>query len=799
MQSTMEKFYAVKIGRTVGIYNTWEECKAQVEGYSGSEYKSFKTEKEATEYLGLQSSEKKPEAELSPVGTFAREVYTNEQYGTTIASYRDKDGEAFTVTGYMLPTGKGVKYRFSGEWIKHPKYGKQFKADSYEEIIGHDIDSIRTYLSSGLIKGVGKATADKIIAKFGVDTITILDNEIERIAEVRGISAKKAATIKESYIQNRQARDIILKLSKYGISPKLSMKVYAKFKEQTMHIILTKPYLLSLIKGISFPVADAIGNKDADYELSYERFKTGAKFILLQNENGIFRDNQGNRVSGSIGMEKDFFGRIIYSMLHVKELTQQHVLDYTVRMIREGELVYKKIEDVCLLFLPGMYRIELATAKHIKRIADGSVREIRNLDSLIDRESKKLGITLSPEQHAAIKMAFEYNLSLIIGPPGTGKTTTITVIKEIYKIVYQKDMVFLAPSGKAASRIRQTSGEFATTVHSGCEINTEIITDVLPEEEIKFEEGLIVVDEMSMLDARTAYQMFASISPECMVVLCGDDEQLQSVGAGAVLRDMIDSGVIPVTVLSTVYRQGKDCNIYSNSFKIRSGKTDLTYGDDFQFVKADSPLDMQNEMIRLYWEKVDEYGIENVMLTAPFKNHEAGVYALNEIIQNVKNPYFPGRDEMKGDGKIFRIDDLVMQLKNDSESGVANGDIGVVIAIEREEDGCVMKVRYSSNGTNLYKEYTKDNLEEVCLAYAYTNHKSQGSEAKCVITCIHSMHSIMLKRNIIYTAVTRASEEVIVVGQKAAIEQAIRTEDKTKRYTALKVLLQVQFGKLVKL
>lgn len=721
-----------------------------------------------------------------PEGIFYKAIYSNEKYGTSIALYKAKDDSIFTVTGVMLPTVKNVCYHFNGEWVNNQKYGIQFKASDYSEIVNSDRDSIISYLSSGIIKGIGKVTAARIYDRFGERTMEVFDTDIESLRGIRGITEKKLIKIKESYMENRMAQDVVLTLAKYGIHAKTATKAYTYFKEETKDVIATKSYLLCLIPGITFEVADRISPRDREYEFDYERFKMCARYVLLRNESGFFANITNNFTSGSIGMDKDEFGLVMFRLLRFKDLSKDFVLEKTIQMIKEGELCYKKIDSGNVLMLPGLYNIENAIADDLIRL-NRKKNFYSDLDKWIEEAEVYFKIVLSAEQKLAVKSCFQNKLSLIIGPPGTGKTTTIKVIAYIYKRAVSNNMVFLAPSGKAASRIKETTGETAYTVHSGCEIGTEIIND-LAQESIKFSNLLVVVDEMSMLDARTAYQLFSSIGSDCTVVLSGDDEQLQSVGAGAVLRDIIDSDVITKTYLNMVYRQGNDTNIYLNAFKMRSGNTDLTYGGDFQFVEIHDTEAMQNAMLQTYINKVAQYGIENVMLISPFKEHAAGVKILNELAQAYVNAPSPSRKEVKALGGIFRIGDRVMQLKNDSETGVVNGDVGVISYITDDGDDYVLTVDYADQK----KEYNKSNIEELTLAYASTVHKSQGSEAKCVITCIHSMHSRMLKRNIIYTAITRAKEEVIIFGEMAAMNRAILTQDKEKRYTALKNLLQAK-------
>ena len=803
-------YYAVRYGRKTGVYTTWSECEQQVKGFSGAIYKSFTSETDAESFAkgDKQSSANKKLSsvegkEFGKEYTYRAEpvymLFESDDKSYCVASYDmiiDGKKQSVKVSGYMLPFIKGMQYDITGTWKKHPKYGLQFTMTSYKDVIEQTEEGIIKYLSSGLIAGIGRATAEKIVKKYGLRTLDVMDNDIEQLISVKGVSRKKLDKIKTSYLQNRQAREVVLKLGRHGISSKLAMKAYAKFKEHTAEIIRIKPYMLCMVNGISFPVADALCEHNTEeYELDYDRFKICAKFVLYSNELGLYKLSGGNQSSGSIGMPKDDFGAVMYRYLRKEYATPEWILQSTIKMIQDGELTYKTVENDKLIFSSGMDRIELATAEHIKRIADKKIKYVKNIDSLIKEAQMHLNITMSAQQEEAVRTSSENGISVIIGPPGTGKTTTIKTISYVYKKAYpEMKIVYMAPSGKAASRIKETTGETAYTVHSRLEIGTDMIFDVLPEEDPKIENSLVIVDEMSMLDARTSYQLFSAIGDDCKVIICGDDEQLQSVGAGAVLRDMIDSEVIPVTKLTEVYRQGKDCNIYINSFRIRNGETDLTYGNDFQFREIDDTFQMQEEMINTYCEKVAMYGIENVMLISPFKKHDAGVEILNKVIQEKLNP-LNNREQIEGNGKVFRINDLVMQLKNDGETGIVNGDIGVVTSIYIEDKEQVLQVTYANNIT---KAYSKENLDELDLAYAFTVHKSQGSEAKCVITCIHEMHSVMLKRNIFYTAITRAKNEVVVFGQKEAMKKAIQTEDKTKRYTMLKPLLRLAFGEITK-
>lgn len=723
-------------------------------------------------------------------GKFKYAVYQSEKYGISIAQYATEEGR-ITVTGVDLPSNKNLSYIFSGDWVVHHKYGRQFKAIGYEEVVGKDSDSMVAYLSSS-IKGIGKTLAERMVDRFGEETLDILDNRPDDLLKIKGISEKNLKKIKKSITECRAARETVMELAKHGISTRLAMGVYQKFQSESMDIIRNKPYLLCAVQGITFPTVDALGCRTPEYEKSYERFAACAQYVLYANEQAAFNNILGRRASGSTGMDKDDFGKVMLTLLRISTIDGSFILNNTIRMIKEGRLIFKKVEDRQLLFLPGIYRIEEALAENFARLSMSASSVLYDIDEKIKEAEKVLGIELGSEQAEAVRKAFSHNLSQIIGPPGAGKTTTIQVIAYIYEKEYGNTMHFMAPSARAASRIRESSGYNATTIHSFRNIGVEVINDV-EETDYVLESGLVIVDEMSMVDVRTAYRLFSGLGSECMVVLCGDDEQLPSVGAGAVLRDLIDSDVIPVTVLSTIYRQDECSNVYVNSHKIRRGEKDLSYGEDFKIMETSDTMEMENGMIRSYIEKVKEYGIENVMLLSPFKEHDAGVNALNKRIQEYLNPPAAGRKEFVYGTKTYRIGDVVMQLRNNEEEDIVNGDIGTITAIYKEDEELCMDVQFSTGEI----VYTRDNADELTLAYAYTVHKAQGGEAKVVITCCHSMHSIMLKRDVFYTAFTRAKEAVEIWGEEKAVMRAIETQEKSKRYTSLKMQLRLKFGEFL--
>lgn len=717
--------------------------------------------------------------------TFDKVIYQKEDAGVLVGLYKGKD-KCFIVTGTMLPTAKKTKYIFKGNWNKHPKYGMQFNASEGYDVVKPDgKDAILEYLSSGVIKGVGAKTAEKIVALFGEDTMNILDKDIDRLREVKGITENRFQKIKESYQASFEGREAILELTKRGISPKLASKAYQEFKDKTLNILKDRPYMLCVVPGITFPIADAFGSDDEAYEKSLERFLICANYVLFENEQNGLRNIIGNRPSGSTCMEINDFGRCMLSLLNKGTYKKEEILANTIALVKEDKLSYIKKDGKQYIYRSGIYRIEKRLAEDIERLATVETEKI-NIDEYINDYEGLNSILLNDDQKNAVRMAINSNFSLIIGSPGTGKTTIIKVIAYIYKKLNPKaEMTFLAMTGKAAYRITESTGFEARTVHSRLGLRAEIINDLSEEEEDKkIESGLVVVDELSMLDERTAYQLFSNISSECKVVLCGDDEQLPSVSAGAVLRDIIDSKTVPSVTLNQVYRQAKGSSIYENSFKIRNNDLNLILGEDFYILEEPDVSKIEDELIELYIKKISEYGIEEVMLLVPFKEHEGGVTPLNQKIQERLHPEHLQEKEFRLGMKRFRIGDRVMQLKNSDEQ--VNGECGTVIDIGKSDGEQTVTVKFDRSE----RTYTDDEADEITLAYACTIHKSQGSEGKCVIMFLHSMHSMLLKKNLVYTGISRSREECYILGEKSAVLKAIQTTDESRRLTGLSMFLK---------
>lgn len=720
-------------------------------------------------------------------------IWSHPEKGVCIAVYQGK-GTPFTVIGAYLPASKRATFTFEGEWVNSPKYGLQFKASYFEEYIGTDKDSIADYLGSGKIKGIGKTTAQKIVEYFGENTLEILDDDFMRITEVKGISKKKAERIRDAYFSTRAARHLIMEFGKHGLGAGYALKAYEIYGKYAEKYLTEAPYKLSAISGVSFTMADALGPKTEEYERNPERFLYATNFVLKENENGKWSQNFENEPAGSTAMKRQDLESILLTLLRQSTLTVTDIHTQLSDFIEKGVFININVGNDILIQKVGMYQLENKIAERLKILSGTLAFSLDEIQRAISLAEEELGISLCEEQKEAVTKAFTNSLSLIVGPPGTGKTTVIQVISYVYNYLYpHKDEIFVAPSGKAASRMRESTGKVAHTIHSYFHLPASNISAPLPIEMMQ-ENALIVIDEVSMLDAGCACQLFSSIGKNCIVVLCGDDEQLPSVSAGAVLRDIIESNALPVTVLRRVYRQTQGFTPYENAMRIRGGNDNLTFDDDFRMHECEILQDCEDAMIIDYQHFVEEYGLDNVMMLSPFKKNAAGVFQLNKRVQAIINPPDNAKKEYKTGDTLLRVGDIVLNLKNTTNMAgepIVNGDVGKLLSIEEDEDGCVfLRVKYAHDDGDIYMIYSEKEAKYLTLGYAFTIHKAQGSQAKVVLVCTHMSHYVMLKRNVYYTAITRAKSKVVTYGQKKAIKLAINTVDTARRRTTLKTQIQ---------
>ena len=668
------------------------------------------------------------------------------------------------VVGYYLPTNSGLNYEMFGHWGKS-KYGIQFECVNFREIIQPGKTGVVAYLSSGLLKGIGKKTAEKIYDTFGDQTLEILDTRPHELLKISGINQNKLERISSSYLASRGARDIVAILAPHGVSSNRAVKIYQQFGADALKIIREHPYRLCDMPGIGFITADDIARSMGLDPLSPERIGAGLVYALKEAE-----------TRGHLCLEKHDLIRQSVELLNTPELSESAVESQANRLVRFGELsVYRDY----------IYRViaahaERDVADRIKKLLSrGDVYPGIDMDAAIDVEQAKLHITLVPEQRQAVKTALTSRLCIISGGPGTGKTLIQSVLLKIYSKTYKNaNIVCCAPTGRAARRMEECTGYPASTIHKA--LGLVAGEDGSYGEPETIDTDLILVDEVSMLDVFLARCLLLALPLSCRIVLIGDADQLPSVGPGAVLSELIACDLIPVVRLDQVFRQDAGSLIAINARRIRHNDLSLDYGEGFVLYESGEFEQSADWIEQIYLSEVSRIGVDNVALLTPFrKKTVTGVNALNERLREKLNPPSPDKPQAAFGRRLFRLGDKVMQIKNKGE--INNGDIGYITEITRGEDQ-IIRVSFGGDRSAVYEPQELDLLE---LAYACSIHKAQGAEYPTVIISLQTQHFIMLKRPLIYTAITRAKQRVIIVGERKAIHIAVSKTDAERRGTML--------------
>ena len=687
---------------------------------------------------------------------------------------RDSAGNMVTqvkAVGYCLPIADNLRYELQGHWSKNPKHGVQFEVENYDEVITPTKEGIIAYLSSGQIKGIGPKMAEKIYDAFGLTALDVLDKEPERLLAISGISTAKLKKICDSYLANRGARDVVAFLTPHGITPNRAVKLYKEYGDRAMDIVKNHPYQLCEIAGIGFKTADRIAMSMGFDQLSVERVDEGILYALTDAEG-----------KGHLCMEKHAFIKACLKVLDTPLLTEDMVANRAARLVYSGKLVS---------YQGNVYRSKTAYAEsNLAELLSRQLRSARShsygdLDAALDAEELRMKVKFAPEQREAVKMALTQGVSVITGGPGTGKSMILRAILDIYRRNNPgKEICLCAPTGRAARRMEQATGLGASTVHKALGLIAGEDGDY--GEPQALDADIILVDEVSMMDIYLAGRLLEAVKSRAQVVLIGDSDQLPSVGPGAVLSEMIASERIPVVRLDKVFRQNDGSRIAVNAKLIRHGNLSLEYGNDFRFVDSANLSDSASRIAELYMQEVARYGVDNVAMLSPYRQKtETGVNALNEMLRELVNPPDEGKPEVVCGKRKFRVGDKVMQVKNFED--VSNGDIGYIRNIFKFGDETTVCVDFG-DGRNM--EYDSSELDMLDLGYASTIHKAQGAEYQSVIINLQCAHHIMLTRPLIYTAITRGKDRVIIVGERRALCISIKKTDIEKRGTCLAHRLQ---------
>ena len=723
-------------------------------------------------------------------GFVEKVVYRNAENGYTVVNI-SVEGDDVVCTGYFSDITEGDQIIAEGSFVEHKQYGVQFTVASYEIKEPETSVAMEKYLGSGIIKGVGPALSAKIVKKFGDETFNIIEREPERLAEIKGITEKKAIEIGSQFEEKKEFRNAMIFLNQYGVSNALAMKIYKEYGIKVMKIVRENPYRLADdIAGVGFKTADEIALRMGFSPESSMRMKAGISFALsMAASNGhtyLLYEDLYEESKRLLGISEAEFENDIY------ELTI------------DRKIVLKEVKGERRVYNNNLYYMELTVARKLLDLNAKSENNYKVMEAKVKEVEAKTGIKLGDLQRKAVYEAVESGLVIITGGPGTGKTTTINAIIKLFEM-QNMEILLAAPTGRAAKRMTETTGMEAQTIHRLLELNGN------PEEggSMRFERNelnpleadVIIIDEMSMVDIYLMYSLLKAVTVGTRLILVGDVNQLPSVGPGKVLKDIIGSEKFNVVRLSEIFRQAAESDIITNAHKINAGQSIRldNKSKDFFMLSMNSSLQIQRALVSLIAEKLPPYVDAtkyDIQVLTPSRKGELGVENLNKILQLYINPPAPNKREKQWGEVIFRENDKVMQIKNDYQiewkivtkkgltikegSGVFNGDCGIIREIN--EFAGTVTVEFDEGKV---VEYTGATLEELELAYAITIHKSQGSEYPAVIIPLLNAPRPLLNRNLLYTAVTRARKCVTIVGSENSVNEMIQNESEMKRNSGL--------------
>ncbi len=705
-------------------------------------------------------------------------VFRNDQNGFSVLSVKS-GRERFAAVGSLAFVATGERLILEGEWVDHPEYGRQLKIASCENVEPETVSGIERYLGSGLIHGVGPVTAKLIVGHFGEDALAILDDSPERLSEIPGIGPKRAKLIATSYQEQRAARIALVFLQGYGISPSLSMKIYKAFGDRTQAVVRANPYqLVERVEGIGFKTADAIAHSIGIEPESPERLSCALSYVL----------EEASAVSGHMYLPRDTL------LTETARLTgaPEDLIEPQLRALAlMGRLVLAPADGQDAVYLSRLYEAEAEVARRLSLLMRMAPPAL-DADGIAGYEARS-GVTLGAEQREAVRLALSGAVTVITGGPGTGKTTGIRCIIEL--LSRKGSVILCAPTGRAAKRMTEATGVEAKTIHRLLEYGGEE-GFFQRDQDNPVDAAAMIVDEVSMVDTLLMRSLLRALRPGTRLILVGDADQLPSVGAGNVLHDLIASAVVPVARLTEIFRQAQESMIVVNAHRINTGGMPLVNGkdSDFFFERVESPDGIAQTVLSLVEKRLPGYlkldPLRGIQVMAPMKKGDAGVYRLNRLLQERLNPERRNLPSLQRGDTVFRPGDKVMQVKNDYQiawtrgdeegQGAFNGDIGFVEAADPEER--TLTVRFDDDRVIEYTDAEMDALE---LSYCISVHKSQGSEFEAVVLPLSAGPPILLTRNLLYTAVTRAKRLVVVVGREDVVRRMVESDRVLRRFSAL--------------
>ncbi|MFE1550666.1 ATP-dependent RecD-like DNA helicase [Streptomyces sp. NPDC058718] len=719
-------------------------------------------------------------------GVLERITYANEESGYTVARVDTGRGagDLLTVVGALLGAQPGESLRMEGRWGSHPQYGKQFSVDNYTTILPATIQGIRRYLGSGLVKGIGPVFADRITQHFGLDTLDILEEAPARLVEVPGLGPKRTRNITAAWEEQKAIKEVMVFLQGVGVSTSIAVRIYKKYGDASISVVRNQPYRLAAeVWGIGFLTADKIAQAVGIPHDSPDRVKAGLQYALSQSTD-----------QGHCFLPEE---RLIADAVKLLQVDTGLVIECLAELAEDPDGVVRESvpgpegAPVTAVYLVPFHRAELSLAGQVGRLLrteEDRMPAFRDVawDKALAWLAQRTGATLAPEQEEAVRLALTCKVAVLTGGPGCGKSFTVRSIVELARAKRAK-VVLAAPTGRAAKRLAELTGAEASTVHRLLELKPG--GDAAYDRDRPLDADLVVVDEASMLDLLLANKLVKAVAPGAHLLLVGDVDQLPSVGAGEVLGDLLAPGSpVPAVRLTRIFRQAQQSGVVTNAHRINAGTPPLTQGlpDFFLFVEEETE-DAARVAVEVAARRIPaKFGLDprrDIQVLAPMHRGPAGAGALNGLLQQAITPARPDLPEKRFGGRVFRVGDKVTQIRNNYDkgaNGVFNGTVGVVTALDAVEQRLTVRTDEDEE-----VPYDFDELDELAHAYAVTIHRSQGSEYPAVVIPVTMSAWMMLQRNLLYTAVTRAKKLVVLVGSRRAIAQAVRTVSAGRRFTAL--------------
>jgi exodeoxyribonuclease V alpha subunit len=739
----------------------------------------------------MQQTRATPPATLEAV--LERITYANQETGYTVARVAtDRSSDLLTVVGPLLGAQPGESLRLRGRWASHPQYGRQFQVEAYTTVLPATIQGIRRYLGSGLIKGIGPRMAERIVGHFGPATLEVIEQAPGRLVEVPGLGPKRTAMITAAWAEQQAIKEVMVFLQGVGVSTSLAVRIYKTYRDEAIEVVRREPYrLASDVWGIGFKTADQIAQRLGIPHDSPQRVKAGLQFALSEaSDDGhcyLPETELVAKATGLLSVDSGLAGRCLEELVAEEGVVAEPLPAAVSPEIRDGA--------GRAIWLVPFHRAERALAAGLLRVLDAPIDRLAWSQAVdwtvaLDWLRQRTGVTLAPEQEAAVRLALTQRVAVLTGGPGCGKSYTVRAIVALARAKHAK-ILLAAPTGRAAKRLAELAGLEAATLHRLLQLRPG--GDAAFDRDRPLDADLVVVDEASMLDVLLANKLIKAVPPGAHLLFVGDVDQLPSVGAGEVLRDLLAAQRLPRVRLTKVFRQAQQSGVVANAHRINAGQHPVTHGlGDFFLFAEDDPDRVADLVVEIVGSRLPRrFGLDprqEVQVLCPMHRGPAGAGVLNERLQAALTPAREGLAERRFGGRVYRVGDKVMQLRNNYDKGTAgvfNGSVGQVTALSLED--AELRVLLDEDEE---VAYGFDELDELTHAYAVSIHRAQGSEYPCVVVPVTTSAWLMLQRNLLYTAVTRAKQMVVLVGSRRALAKAVRTQGAGRRYTALTQRLQ---------